>query len=151
VSSLPSKNLDPTEIEARQDSDDLSPLASGTLPISLYLYRKCKRGKEEGTIGVECKLKNGEIKTISGHFDHLYEIPVVIASLMEKAGLKYDVSPHPYGNSVIVSTSFRRNWEFYQKMARSLIRMISRHKTKKSEDAKNRMLNSILGMVSESE
>lgn len=125
---MSSLNVDPTEIDARFAADELSPLDTGTLPITLYLYRKCKRGKEEGTIGIECKLKGGEIKTISGHFDHLYEIPVVLTSLMEQLGLKYDISSHPHANSVIVANSFRRNWDFYQKMGRNILRMLSRHK-----------------------
>ncbi len=55
--------------------------------ISIYLYRKCTRAKQEGVI----LMVNPKGKS-EGHFDHLDEIPGKIRKQLETMGLTYDIA-----------------------------------------------------------
>ena len=76
---------------------------NGTIKVKIYLFRKCGRAKQEGTmIMLDPKGK------VEGHFNHLDEIPAKIRKRLEEVGLAYDIADNSDDTVIVPKTRKRR-------------------------------------------
>lgn len=71
------------------------------IKLSIYLWRKCGRAKQEGWIRLLTPRSKKDLP-----FDHLDEIPAMIRQHLKMVGLTYDVAEN--SDDTVIATKSRR-------------------------------------------